>query len=1048
MALEAVGVTVGGALLSASLQVLFDRMASRQFLDFFREQEFDHDLWQKLKLKLLALNSVLTDAEEQHRIMNLSTKEWLAQLKDAIYDAENLLDEIATEALRYNREAAYQTPKNQVRALNNRLEQIFSKVELIAKEKDSLGLKEGLINKKSMPRLPTTSLVNKSEECFRKDEKEQIVSYLQSDNSITGSGIPVIAIVGISGIGKTTLAQFLYNDERVKTHFELRAWAYVSERSDVFKVKLGSVLMGKKFLLVLDDMWNESSIDWDLLQRPFQAGARGSKIIVTMRGESVSSPMHSFIIRPLTPLSNEDCFSLFAKHAFESEHQIDEDSTLKSIGEKIVEKCKGLPLAAKTLGGLLHSKLEAEEWDKVLNGNIWDLPSGMNDILPALRLSYYHLPSHLKRCFAYCSLFPKGYEIEKGNLIRLWIAEGLVLQGTGTRRMEEVGEQYFNELLSRSFFQQSTYDGTCFKMHDLVNDLAQHIAGDFYFRYEDGCLPLNPERVRHLSFVPNQNEATEKFFEAFYDLSNRLRAFLPLKLSPHSARVALSATVLSNLFPESSCLRVLSLSPYHILTLDDWIGNLKHLRYLDLSRTEIERLPKRVCSLYNLETLKLSGCQRLTQLPTDIPVLTKLEHLDIKGASVKEMPPKFGNLKSLQSLSTFVVSRYWGSRISELKKLSLLCGTLTILGLQKVSQTEEASEASLKDKKYLRELIFQWAPGTRVTDTEVLDKLRPHQYLKKLQIRHFGGKKLPDWIGDSFFSQMVSLHLFDCGNCSLLPPLGQLPRLKELYISKMKQIEHVGSAFCGSNVEPFKSLEILKFEEMPNWRNWLDFTEGGFPSLQELTIHNCPKLMGNLPNHLPSLVKLHIIKCRELTFLDPNRTNQMCSTLERLHIMSSCDDLKLFPLDRFPNLVKLKLQDCGSLSSIRIRQEHEHLTCLQKLKIKSCPGLGTFSGRELSSLQKLKISHCANLFHFGEGDLPTNLQVFCFKKCPMLQNEWRLQDMRSLRLFKVDGVVRIPSRPLGGGPRRRFESTSRSILNNQITGGNWLIDEGVTSGGN
>ncbi|KAK6233453.1 hypothetical protein QUC31_005859 [Theobroma cacao] len=155
--------------------------------------------------------------------------------------------------------------------------------------------------------------------------------------------------------------------------------------------------------------------------------------------------------------------------------------------------------------------------------------------------------------------------------------------------------------------------------------------------------------------------------------------------------------------------------------------------------------------------------------------LTKLEHLDIKGSKVKEMPPQFGNLRSLQSLTTFVVSKNTSaSRISELKKLSLLRGTLSIEGLQNVFQTADASVANLEDKKYLDELIFQWAPGTHLAhyETEVLDKLRPHEYLKKLRIRHFGGSKLPDWLGDAIFSQMVSLHLVDCENCSSLPRLG------------------------------------------------------------------------------------------------------------------------------------------------------------------------------------------------------------------------------------------------------------------------------------
>ncbi|EOY20016.1 NB-ARC domain-containing disease resistance protein, putative [Theobroma cacao] len=1050
---------VGKALLSASLRLLFDKMASRKVLDFFREKKLDHHSLQTLKFKLLAVNSVLNDAEEQQHIMNLSVQEWLDELKDALYEAEDLFAEITSEVVKSDMEAGYQTPKEQVEALNTALRKIVDRVICIAEEKDFLNLKESPSDK-SLPRFPTTSLVNESEECFRNNEKELIVNSLLSDSAMNGNGIPVIAIAGMGGIGKTTLAQFVYNDERVKTHFTLRAWAYVSERSsDVFKVTetiyesavlmhsnakdlnvlqvtLGRVLMGRKFLLVLDDLWNDSLTDWDLLQRPFHFGAGGSKIIVTTRNQSVSSTMHSVLVRSLTPLPYEDCWSIFAKHAFGSEYLTDGDSALESIGKKIVEKCQGLPLAAKALGGLLHSKVEPKEWDDVLNSKLWDLPSGKNHILPALKLSYYHLPSHLKQCFAYCSIFPKGHEIEKGDLVRLWIAEGLVQQQRGTRRTVEVGEQYFDELLCRSFFSRSDHDCSRFKMHDLLNDLAQQIAGEFTFKLEDESLPLNPERVRHLSCIPNRDEAPDKF-EAFYEVFNRLRTFLPLRSSPNSSRVPLTPIISNslfpgsddkrnsddrrrnlltetddrkkNLFPESSRLRVLSLSPYHITNLPESIGNLKHLRYLDLSHTEIRSLHDRVCSLYNLETLKLSSCFQLTQLPQDMRNLTKLEHLDIKGSKVKEMPPQFGNLRSLQSLTTFVVSKNTSaSRISELKKLSLLRGTLSIEGLQNVFQTADASVANLEGKKYLDELIFQWAPGTHLAhyETEVLDKLRPHEYLKKLRIRHFGGSKLPDWLGDAIFSQMVSLHLVDCENCSSLPPLGQLPCLQELYIVRMRRLRCVGSEFYGSNLKPFRSLEILQFETMPYWQEWLPSSnEGGFPSLQELTVYNCSKLAGNLPNHLPSLVKLHIIECRKLKFFHPNGRNQY-SKLEHLHIRSSCCDLETFSFDCFTRLVKLKLQGCIFLRSIELQSEHEHLTFLRKLKIEDCPILEIFSGRGLLSLQKLKISGCSNLSSFGEAGLPTNLQSFCFEQCRRLppRDAWGLQNMASLIFFEFDGV--------------------------------------------
>ncbi|XP_050281748.1 putative disease resistance RPP13-like protein 1 [Quercus robur] len=404
-------------------------------------------------------------------------------LKDATYNADDLLDEIATIALRGELEAEAKANGNQVAAgqfsaLNPRnpesmLKNIVERLDSLSNQRDLLNL-NGIVRGKPSCMFPTTSLVDESKVFGREKNKEELTEFL-----LAGSvrELVVIAIVGIYGVGKTTIAQLLYNDSKVEEHFELRAWAYVSEEFDVLnitrttfesitpsdcnvrdlnvlQVKLKQKLKGKRFLLVLDGIWNVNFSKWDLLSRPLSVGAYGSKIIVTTRNQSVASIMHAVVTYPLPHLSFEACWSLFAKHAFNTRNPA-EQPTLKGIGEEIVKKCKGLPLATETLGTLLHSKVEVEEWHRILKSKIWDLPNDQSNILSALLLSYYHLPSHLKQCFAYCSIFPKGYEFEKEKLVFLWMAEGFLQQQKGNDTIEEVGNEYFRELLSWSFFQQS-----------------------------------------------------------------------------------------------------------------------------------------------------------------------------------------------------------------------------------------------------------------------------------------------------------------------------------------------------------------------------------------------------------------------------------------------------------------------------------------------------------------------------------------------------------------------------------------------------------------
>ncbi|KAJ7949315.1 Disease resistance protein [Quillaja saponaria] len=897
---------VGGAFLSAFLQVAFDRLASPKILNYFQERKLNVRLLRKLKITLLSINAVLDDAEEK-QIRNQYVKDWVDELKDAVFDAEDLLDEIDTQVSQQELEAELTSGQVQhfstsissdsFNSINNEIEskiqEVLDHLEYLAEQKDVLGLKHGVsIAGKVSQRLPSTSLVDETKIYGRDSDKDAIMKLLLSDD-VNGSRFSVTAILAMGGMGKTTLAQLVYNDERVKDHFEIQLWICVSETFDVIgitktilealsfstndsrdlnmlQLKLKDRLAGKKCLLVLDDVWNENPTSWEYLQLPFNNFGLGSKILVTTRIENVAKVMHSFSIHHLKQLQKEDGWKLFAKHAFD-----DRDSgaypNLEAIGKKIVKKCKGLPLAIKALGGMLYTKSLAEEWDNILKSDIWDFSS---DIIPALRLSYHYLPSHLKQCFAYCSIFPKDYVFGKGKLIKMWMALGFLQKSKNNKRMEEVGKEYFDDLVARSFFQVSDCWSSCFFMHDLMNDLANSISETFCYRLENNFIGDISKKTRHLSL--SQNYFEDDF--ASYDpvsLASRLRTFIPIDKINRN----ISDNVASNLLSQLKYMRDLSLSGSDVTKLSDSIGNLKHLRYLNLSMTGIKKLPDSICKLYNLQTFKFKRCDEfLGELPKDMHKLVNLRYFDFSESYIKEVP-YIGRLKHLQRLTNFKVGKRNGTDIKQLGQLSQLRGSLPILDLQNVIDPTNAMEAKLKEKEYLQELELQWSGDNEDSekDRNVLEMLQPHKNLKELSVSNYGGTRFPDWIGDcSLLSNVVYLELRDCKYCFSLPPLGQLLSLKELKISNFDALVAIGPEFYfqgnaygsfsnNNTTQPFRSLEILSFEDMKSWEEWCCSFEGEneaagvvFPCLKELHIWNCSRLKGHLPRKLPSLKTLDI----------------------------------------------------------------------------------------------------------------------------------------------------------------------------------------------
>ncbi|XP_039162989.1 putative disease resistance RPP13-like protein 1 [Eucalyptus grandis] len=871
----------------------------------------------------------------------------------------------------------------------------------------------------------------------------------------------------MAGLGKTALAQQVFNDARVTSYFDAKAWTCVSDDFDMLAItksilqkidctlscedkdldwlqdKLKQNLLGKKFLVVLDDVWNKNYGNWTILLKPFQSGAKGSKIIVTTRNSHVAEVAGA---QPYTlkELSQEACVTLFAFHAL-GVRNFDHHPYLEALGLKIVEKCKGLPLAVKTLAGLLRTKVGPPEWQAILNSKIWDLSEEGNDILPTLKLSYLHLPSNLRRCFAYCAIFPKDYEIQRDELIHWWIAEGLV-DRKKAKSQWNTGLNYFNELVSRSLFQKSSSNGSQFLMHDLVNDLAKLVAGASHwssreFEFVDDH--NNASLARHASFLPSKNIIPERL--EIYHRMGGLRSFISLKKQYQSSYV--TQKVLDDLLSGLKYLRVVSLSCYKISEVPECIGKLRHLRHLNLSHTHIETLPKSVVALHNLEALILQGCHMLIKLPEGMEKLINLRFLDIIDTPhLRAMPLNIGNLLGLEILSKFIIGMENGSRLNELKNLKNLQEELCIFDLHEVQEAREAIDANLLMKEGICRLNMQWCTNfenfrNEELETKVLDFLCPHQNLAHLEISYYGGLKFPSWLGSPTHVNIMCLHLHGCQRVKALPSLGQLSLLKELYIEGLNAICKVGSEFYGSG-SPFSSLLTLEFKDMPLWEYWshcIGTKEVGvvFPRLEHLVIQDCPMLIGRLPSQLSSLVQLTINSCPRM---EASPSFNSLSSLSELKF-KSCNERVLHSLVNLASLTALNINDVAELTCLNhgftsslIKLEKleikkcakliylwqdgdviQNLNCLKRLVVRSCPEFIYFVAEEgdiklpsnletielidcvnleklpskmhtLSSLKDLMVHYCPKLVSFLEIGIPASLISLNIKNCQMLQS--------------------------------------------------------------
>ncbi|KAB8099122.1 hypothetical protein EE612_029003 [Oryza sativa] len=789
---------------------------------------------------------------------------WIRELKEALYNAEDLLDEHEYNILKRKTKNGGEDPdpehassigsilKKPMRVGSSSLSNLRPKnIKLVRQLKElkailakargfreMLGLPagtsaEGCCTGHTEMVVVTPATSTPPPKVFGRDaDRDCIVDLLTQHKTSAEASRFVVAIVGPGGMGKSTLAQYVYNDKRIQEHFDVTMWVCISRKLDVdrhtreiiesaakrecprvgnldvLQYNLTEILQKKeKVLLVSDDIWFDKSQDvekWDLLLAPILCSHKGAtKVLVTSRSKTLPPALFSEDVIDLENMKDTEFQALFKHHAFSGAtiQDVQLRGRLEELAEKIAERLGRSPLAAKVVGSHLKRTMNIEDWKGALALKI----DNLSEPRRALLWSYQKLDPCLQRCFLYCSLFPKGYKYGIEELVHLWVAEGFVDGRDMNKTMEDTGMDYFKEMVSGSFFQPFS-EGYYYIMHDLLHDLAESLSREDCFRLEDGKVKEIPCTVRHLSVH------VESIIQHKLSVCNLQHLRTLICIDP---LVDVGSNLFGQVVLNLKKLRVLYLSFYNTRKLPESIGQLKHLRYLNIKQTLISELPKSLCDLYHLELLYLRPKSRL---PDKLCNLCKLRHLQMYSDGLElSRIPDIGRLTLLQRIDSFHVLKQKGHELRQLRNMNEIGGYLSLRNLENVIGKDEALESKLYQKSRLEGLTLEWNDANNMNPenclhVEILEGLVPPPQLEHLSIRGYKSTTYPSWLLEG--SQLENLESFALYNCSALE---RLP----------------------SNTKLFRRCRELSLKNLPNMKE-LSFLPAG---LTTLSIRRCPLLL-------------------------------------------------------------------------------------------------------------------------------------------------------------------------------------------------------------